>query len=126
MDGFGVGELVAVSESAEPAGAKWSLGIVRWMMVRQGKGYRIGVQTITRAAVPAAIRAVTGSAQDCRFRRAMLFADEAKRTCVLTDRGLFLGGRALELARNGNLGRVACGSLVEGAIGFDCFVLTGG
>jgi len=120
-----VGELVGICESAEPAGGKWSLGIVRWMMVRQGKGYRIGVQTLTSAASPAAIRAVTGSAQDCRYRRALLFADESRRTCVVTDRGLFLAGRALELSRNGKSGRVSCGALVEGAIGFDCFVLTG-
>ena len=121
-----VGELVAISESPDAeGGGKWSLGIVRWMMVRQGKGYRIGVQTITRAAAAAAIRAVTGSGQDCRFRRALVFPDagDGNRTCVITDRGLFLGGRGLELSRDGRASRVSCGTLVEGAIGFDCFTL---
>jgi hypothetical protein len=119
-----VGELVGICEGTDDDG-KWSLGIVRWMMVRQGKGYRIGVQTLTREASAAAIRAVTGSGQDCRFRRALLIEHTGAGggRCVITERGLHLHGRALELVTDGRTFRAACGDLIEGAIGFDCFTL---
>jgi hypothetical protein len=121
-----VGELVGIRDHPGASdGGKWNLGIVRWMMVRQGRGYRIGVQTITREASAAAVRAVTGSAQDCRFRRALLFdhAEDGGRRCVIAERGLYLDARALELATGGRTAPVICGELIEGAIGFDCFTL---
>jgi hypothetical protein len=122
-----VGDLVAICEApgARNGGGKWGLGIVRWMMVRQGKGYRIGVQIITHSASVAALRALSGSSQDCSFRRALVFADpeNAGHGRVITDRGLFLNGRALELNESGRSRNVACGELVESAIGFDCFTL---
>lgn len=119
-----VGDLVAIGENGSGT-RRWSLGIIRWMMVRQGKGYRIGVQIITRAATAAAVRATSGSAQDCRFRRALLFADaeDPKRICAITDRGLFLNGRALEIHQNGRISKTACGALMESSVGFDYFSL---
>jgi hypothetical protein len=119
-----VGDLVGIGESAGPE-RKWSLGIIRWMMVRQGKGYRIGVQIISHAAAAVAVRAVSGSEQDRRYRRALMFthAEDAGRCCMITDRGLFLGERPLELKENGTVRRVVCGALTESAVGFDYFTL---
>jgi hypothetical protein len=122
-----VGDLVGIGESS---GSKrtWSLGIIRWMMVRQGKGYRIGVQIISRSASAVAVRAVSGSEQDRRYRRALLFthADDPGRRCMITDRGLFLGERVLELKEGDVERRVACGALAESAVGFDYFTLSPG
>jgi hypothetical protein len=122
-----VGDLVGIGESAGTE-RKWSLGIIRWMMVRQGKGYRIGVQIISRSAAAVAVRAVSGSEQDRRYRRALLFthADDAGRRCMITDRGLFLGERMLELKEGDSVRRIACGALVESAVGFDYFTLSPG
>jgi hypothetical protein len=120
-----VGELVGIS--APPGtGGDWRLGIVRWMMVRQGKGYRIGVQRLAAKVSAVAIRAVTGSEQDCRFRRALSFIDPGDGgRRIVTERGLYMNARELELRQDGRASRVACGTLVEGAIGFDCFTLSG-
>jgi len=120
-----VGELLGIG--TEDDARLWRLGVVRWMMVRQGQGYRIGVQLLSAAARPVAVRAVTGSSQDCRYRRALLLegATGSGAPSLVTDRGLFLDGRVLELWQDGSSARVTCGTLVESAVGFDHFEING-
>ncbi|MGH8245647.1 MAG: hypothetical protein ACREUU_04370 [Gammaproteobacteria bacterium] len=123
-----VGELVAVAvRSAEtPSNRKWRLGIVRWMMVRQGKSYRIGVELLAGVALPVAVRALGGSQQDSRFRRGLLISASAKPDdgSLITERGIHISGRQLEIKLRADTVPFMAGPLVETSVAFEHFHLS--
>lgn len=119
-----VGDLVAfASETA--AGRSWTLGVIRWLMVRQGRQHRFGAQIIAGRTTPVGVRATTGSLQDRRFRRALLIesGEAAHGLSLITERGFHVKGRDLELRVGNNLRTARAGALAEGSVAFERFEL---
>ena len=121
-----VGDLISIGHAPGSTGLReWTLGIIRWLMVHQKNAYRIGVQTIPGSVTPVAVRAVGGSSHDSLFRRALLLTDRQRQgsQSMITERGLYQDGRALELLYNGRVLRTTGGALIESAVGFEHFTL---
>jgi hypothetical protein len=119
-----VGDLVAFVESI--AGRpQWTLGIIRWLMVRQGRSHRIGTQIIANRISAIATRATTGSQQDRRFRRALMLegGDSARSVSLITERGFHVRGRDIELRIGDSLRSTRAGALIEGSVAFERFEL---
>ena len=122
--GVRVGDLIAISsgQTDEDPSENWDLGIIRWLMVRKKRVYRIGVQKIPATVRPCRIRAVTGSGEDTRYRRALLFRDGGDNpTSVITSRGLFASSRKLELLADDGSLQCECDAIIESTIGFEQF-----
>lgn len=119
-----VGDLVAFS-GAGAGRRQWTIGIVRWLMVRQGKFHRLGAQVIAGRVTPVGVRATTGSLQDRRFRRALLVegGDGAQDSALITERGFHVKGRDLELRIGERLRTARAGLLTEGSVAFERFPL---
>jgi hypothetical protein len=119
-----VGDLVAFvdSNSGRP---HWTLGIIRWLMVRQGKSHRIGTQIIANRVSAIAVRASTGSQQDRRFRRALLLegGDATRGLSLIAERGFHVRNREIELRIGDSLRPARAGALIEGSVAFERFEL---
>lgn len=122
-----VGDLVAIGQHGAASGDTrgWTLGIIRWLMVQQSQTYRIGVQALHGIIAAVAVRALSGSGHDSRFRRALLLSDPAQQgtQSLITERGFYLDGRALELVHDGRVLRAGTGALIESAVGFEHFII---
>ncbi|MBI2995073.1 MAG: hypothetical protein HYY48_12995 [Gammaproteobacteria bacterium] len=121
-----VGDLISIGHAPGSTGLReWTLGIIRWLMVLQNRAYRIGVQTIPGSVSAVAVRAVGGSSHDSHFRRALLLTDRQRQgsQSLITERGLYQEGRALELLYAGRVLRTSSGALIESAVGFEHFTL---
>lgn len=119
-----VGDLVAFANQVSGR-RDWSLGVIRWLMVRQGRQHRFGAQVIAGRITPIGVRATTGSLQDRRFRRALLVeSDSAEyRNSLLTERGFHVKGRDLELRVGSSVRAARAGALMEGSVAFERFEL---
>ena len=44
-----VGDLIAISirKKGEKKSTQWILGVIRWLMIRDGKVFKVGVRTLT-------------------------------------------------------------------------------
>jgi len=120
-----VGDLVAFANNTSGR-EEWTLGIIRWLMVRQAKSHRLGAQIIAGNISPIGVRATTGSLQDRRFRRALLLehGDRENSSSVITERGFHVKGRELELRIGDHVRPTRAGVLKEGSVAFECFELT--
>ena len=119
-----VGDLVAFASNISGK-EEWTLGIIRWLMVRQAKSHRLGAQIIAGNISAIGVRATTGSLQDRRFRRALLLehGDRGKAASVITERGFHVKGRELELRIGERVRPTRAGALTEGSVAFECFEL---
>jgi len=72
-----------------------------------------------------AARAVGGSRQDSRFRRGLLLDDPAKPEAyaLITERGMHMTGRSLEIKRKQDLASYTAGTLLETSVAFEHFQL---
>jgi hypothetical protein len=119
-----VGDLVAFASNISGK-EEWTLGIIRWLMVRQAKSHRLGAQIIAGNIRAIGVRATTGSLQDRRFRRALLLepGDRDNAAKVITERGFHVKGRELELRIGDQVRPTRAGALKEGSVAFECFEL---
>ena len=119
-----VGDLVAFASTLSGK-EEWTLGIIRWLMVRQAKSHRLGAQIIAGNVSAIAARATTGSLQDRRFRRALLIqgAGSENQKSLITERGFHVKGRELELRIEDRLRPGNTGALLEGSMAFERFEL---
>ena len=119
-----VGDLVAFASNISGK-EEWTLGIIRWLMVRQSKSHRLGAQIIAGNISAIGVRATTGSLQDRRFRRALLLesGERGKSAAVITERGFHVKGRELELRIDDRVRPTRAGALMEGSVAFECFEL---
>jgi hypothetical protein len=118
-----VGDLVAFAVDTGGRRA-WVAGIVRWLMVRQGRSHRLGAQILGGRITAAGVRAVTGSRQDRRFRRALLVqGGAATDLSLITERGFHVHGRELQLRIGPTLRTARAGPLAEGTVAFERFPL---
>ena len=117
-----VGELVIID--TKNSDKKWAIGTVRWLMIKDGEIFRIGAQIISTDTRTAAIRACTGSAQDMRYRRAFLLSNNTGNgNSIITDKGMFIKNREIELNIKGNSIKAITGSLTESTTGFEQFTI---
>lgn len=117
-----VGELVIID--TKNSDKKWAIGTVRWLMIKDGEIFRIGAQIISTDTRTAAIRACTGSAQDMRYRRALLLNhNTGNGNSIITDKGMFIKNREIELNIKGNSIKAITGSLTESTTGFEQFTI---
>ena len=113
-----IGDIVAITDDREQI--KWTVGVIRWMMVRQTNNYKIGIQVISKTALPAVIRACSGSALDSRFQRALLLTDDNDMS-IITGKGLFMENRELEIKSQHKEFRVKAITMLESTLGFEYF-----
>jgi hypothetical protein len=120
-----VGDMVGVKSDTKLAGDTWKLGVIRWLMIRQNKIYKVGIQIISNEIYPAAIRACQGGNQDLQYRRALLIGDPTKHSSnsVITQKGLFIDERELEVSFNEQKFRVSADSLKESTVSFEHFTI---
>jgi cyclic-di-GMP-binding protein len=118
-----VGDLVGINSDVIAQANTWKLGIIRWLMIRQSKVYKVGIQMIANETHPAAIRAVKGSKQDLQYRRAFVTGDPDAQliSSVITEKGLFIDERELELIYKGKNFRVSANSQQESTVSFEHF-----
>ncbi len=117
-----VGDLIVIRTRTQSA--RWALGVIRWLMIRQGQIYKIGVQMVTTRAKPVAIRATSGGTMDTRYRRALLIPDlNDNEPSIITSRGLFVANRDLELYEGKSTTVVRTMSILESTTGFEQFLL---
>ena len=122
-----VGDLIGIMRGSrgDNTDGSLALGVIRWMMVNEDKAYRMGIQTIAADIVPAAIRAISGSAMETRFSRAIIAGDfsPSADNVVITGAGMFKASREYELkVGNANL-RVRSESPVEATANFNHFIV---
>lgn len=118
-----VGDLIIINIKSQSG--KWAIGVIRWLMIRQGQIYKIGVQILSAISKPVAVRACNGSSLDTRFRRALLIRDpnDNKNISIITSKGLYINNRDLEIAEDTVTYKVKALSLLESTTGFEQFVL---
>jgi len=80
---------------------------------------------IGNVANATAIRASKGSNQDLQYRRAFLIGDLANNSInsVITEKGLYIDGRELEIVSKNQSYRVKAGVLQETAVSFEQFAV---
>ena len=119
-----VGELVGIAAGGTKASAdKWNLGVIRWLMIRQNKIYKVGIQMIGKEAHPVAIRACNGSQHELQYRRAFLMddpADKSKRS-IITAKGMFTEYRKLEVKYLNQNHKFIANMLEESTVSFEHF-----
>ena len=120
-DAVRVGDLLAIADSASPN--KWKLGVIRWLMIRQNKIFKVGIQAINKQAVPCAVRACAGSEIEKRYHRAFLLQDAAdnnKRSLIMA-KGMYNSERELEISYKEKSQKVIATTLDESTVSFDHF-----
>ena len=122
-----VGDLVGLNHGDYKStnSQQMALGLVRWLMVRQNKTYRVGIQTIAADVLPAAIKATSGNVMDNIFRRALVAGDLQPQgeNSIITSKGLFTKERELEIQIADRNFRGKAVSLTDSSMNFEHFVL---
>ncbi len=118
-----VGDLIIIS--VKSPSKKWAVGVIRWLMIRQGQIYKIGVQILSADPKPVAVRACNGSTQDTRYRRGLLLRDQNNRNSIslITSRGLYISKRDMEVVEEGKVLLYRAIALPESTTGFEQLVL---
>lgn len=113
-----IGDLVAININGEEK--KWNVGVIRWMMVHQTNNYKLGIQLISKATLPAAVRACSGSVLDSQFRRALLLMN-GEDLSIITGKGLFMENRELEIKSQNKIFKATATTMKESTPGFEYF-----
>lgn len=122
-----VGDLVAMGysngENKKPT--RWTLGVIRWLMVKQNKVYKTGIQTISDNPQPGAVRALSGSELDKQFRRAFIVSDpeHPDENAVLVSKGFYVEGRETELYYEKETFNITTDTLLESSTAFEYFII---
>jgi len=118
-----VGDLVAIRRENSGAGqnSNWSLGVIRWMMIVEGKRHRLGIQSIAAEVMPAALRALSGGVAEATYRRAIVADDSLSQgeNHIITSPGIYQTKRELELVVQDRTLPASAVSLVESSINFE-------
>ena len=101
------------------------VGIIRWLLVRQGKIFKMGIQLFNQRVYAAAL-AIVDNGSDTTSRRAILLGnpDKEKEIQVITNHGLYKPGREYGITFNGK--NISCkpGGLLESTTCLDHFEIT--
>ena len=118
-----VGDLIGVSASSSSDTGKWDLGVIRWLMIRQNKIYKIGIQMIGKKAYPIALRLSSGSDLEKQYRRAFLLDDPSDKSnrSIICSKGLFEAQREFEIQYKKQKQSLFAQDLQESTISFEHF-----
>jgi len=99
------------------------LGVIRWLMVRQQKNYKAGIQILSPHAQTVTIKALSGSPSLSVKRRGFLTGDPKTgvNVSVITARGLYAPRRELEIVHQDKTYRVTAEKLLETGSYFEQF-----
>jgi hypothetical protein len=115
-----VSDLIIINTKSE--NQKWAVGVIRWLMINQGITYKIGVQILSVDIETAAIKASSGSAQDTRYRRALLLKQDSEQNIsAITSKGIFTDNREVEIIKSNKKYKTRAIELLESTIGFEQF-----
>ena len=118
-----VGDLIIINTKNQQR--KWAIGVIRWLMIRKGETYKLGVQILSTKTETGAIRACSGSSQDTRFRRALLISQKKnKEVSVITSKGIYMKNRDIEIVRDGTKTITKTTKLLESTTGFEEILLS--
>jgi hypothetical protein len=113
-----VGNLIAINSQ----GNNWSIGVIRWMIINERQENKIGIEILSREIETAAIRALNGSEEDTRFRRALLLKnDNNKLISIISSKGIFIRDRRVEILKGGERVETRTETLLESTGGFEQF-----
>ena len=124
--GIRVGDIVGLNLDEKSGGPEfYRAGILRWMLVRQGKVFKAGIQILNQPVLPAGVRASHGNQIEREFRRAILTGNplKQKEITVFTSKGLHLQDRVLEININDKIYKGKVGDIIESTICFEQFNL---
>jgi hypothetical protein len=124
--GVRVGDIVGLNLDEKNGGLEFfRAGILRWMLVRQGKIYKAGIQIFNQPVSPASVRASHGNQMEREFRRAILTGNPLKQKdiTVFTSKGLHLQDRVLEININDKIFKGKVGEIIESTTCFEQFEL---
>lgn len=115
-----VGELIGINNDITDN--NWHIGVIRWLMVSKGI-HKVGLQIITETAKPIALRACNGSQTDKEFRPAFImnFDGTANPPAIITEKGLFIEDRELEIKDGENHQQIIADTLNESSISYEVF-----
>ncbi len=124
--GVRVGDIVGLDLDEKNSGPEFfRAGILRWMLVRQGKIYKAGIQIFNQPVLPADVRASHGNQTEREYRRAILTGNPLKQKdiTVFTSKGLHLQDRVLEININDKIFKGQVGNIIESTTCFEQFNL---
>ena len=118
-----VGDLVGLKPKTDNPQNNWMLGVIRWLMVRQQKNYKAGIQILSPHAQTVTIKALSGSPSLSVKRRGFLTGDPKTgvNVSVITARGLYAPRRELEIVHQDKTYRVTAEKLLETGSYFEQF-----
>ena len=119
-----VGDLIGLSLDEKNLPIEtFRIGILRWLLVRQGKVYKIGIQLLNQQIHAGGIRAREGSRIDCEFRRAVLTGNPVKQSelCIITNKGLYRPDREIDIIYKDRKFNARITDMVESTSCFDHF-----
>jgi cyclic-di-GMP-binding protein len=95
-----VGDLIGLSlDEKNMPHETFRIGILRWLLVRQNKVYKAGIQVLNQQIYAGGVRAREGNQIEREYRRAVLTGNPVKQSelCIITHKGLYLPNRDLEI-----------------------------
>jgi hypothetical protein len=118
-----VGDLIGLKPNAANPQNNWMLGVTRWLMVRQQKNYKAGIQSLSPHAQVMTIKALSGSPSICVKRRGFLTGDPkmGANVTIITSRDLYASQRELEIVHQDKTYRVTAEKLLESGNYFEQF-----
>lgn len=118
-----VGDLVGLRARADPAQEQWILGVIRWLIVQQDKGQKIGIQVLAKNPQPAAVRRKQDSGAGSGSARAFVVpeAGDTSGISLITPKGVYAAEQELELKLDSRQLRLRAAELKESAYGFEYF-----
>lgn len=122
MNGVRVGDLIGFNLDEKNNSQKtFRVGVLRWMLVRQGRIYKAGVQIINQPVFPGGVRAAAGNRVDREYRRAILTGNPVieRDLRIITHKGLFEPDRELEIYYNNKNYRGKIKKMVESTTCFE-------
>ncbi|OGT33691.1 MAG: hypothetical protein A2W28_03190 [Gammaproteobacteria bacterium RBG_16_51_14] len=120
-----VGDLVAIRHPDDDQGY-WTLGLIRWLIIGKNKIHKIGIQNLAASARAGAVRACSESNLDREYKRALIISHNgsAADISIITDKGMYVSGRELEMEFDGKRIIMKAKDLLEATVGFEYFKCT--
>lgn len=101
----------------------WTIGVVRWLMIRKNMEHKLGIQILASKARPATVCALVGGPVDTEQRRAILAAtpEQDREISLITTNGLYQEGRSLEVSVGEETFQVRANKLLESTASLEQF-----
>ena len=119
-----VGDLIGLSlDEKNLPQESFRIGILRWLLVRQNRIYRAGIQLLNQQIFAGGARACEGNLVEREFRRAVLTANPVKQSelCIITNKGLYRPDRDIDILYQDRKYSARITAMVESTSCFDHF-----